>query len=172
LTRCAALRDEGLSPTDMVSTRYSVTESFVNRRSLPSAYDRDSSIGWNAWSNATIRTKDLTVLDSLLAALVELRGVSIQDLSFYVDDLEKFYDTLRQEASVSAHLRATQLAAPLGCEPAHPITIHDGTRIVANNSSDGGFVIRGSRSTDSQVLVDGLTTISRAVSIQFELVPK
>jgi len=183
-----AVRDNGVAPADLVSTRYSVTETRVNRHTNPPSYNYDSTVGWTARSNATIRAKDLSVLDTLLATLVELPGVSIQEMNFYVDSLERIYDTLRQEASASARTRATQLALPLGCVPALPITMNDGTRIQAGNSNDGGFVARGSRMTESQVLVDGLTvsdqltkglsvspglvTVTRAVSVQFELVPK
>lgn len=183
-----AVRDHGMAPGDLASTRYSVTETMVNRRTNPPTYNYDSAVGWTARSTATIRAKDLTVLDSLLATLVELREVSIQDMSFYVDSLERIYDTLRQEASVSARARAEQMASPLSCEPAQPITINDGTRIDAYNSNDGGFVIRGSRAYESAGIVSsmvvsnefvagssvspGLVKITRAVNVKFELVPK
>jgi hypothetical protein len=161
-------RDLQIAHEDVSSSAYSIREEFVRPKAIKDYFIADSSVGWRATAIASIHVKAIRMVDTLISALSLVRGVTINQVYFHVDSVERVLDSLRAEACANALMRANVMVAPLGGTVGAPLVVTDGQIQVVNGTQTSygqpsSFIVRGSRTSTSDVLVDGLAIADQFV---------
>ena len=86
-------------------------------------------VGFTVSNQVTVKVRDIDRLSSTLDSAIAAGGdlVRVHDVSFGVDEPERFFDQAREEAVADARARAAHLAALAGVELGDPLVITEST---------------------------------------------
>ena len=86
-------------------------------------------VGFTVSNQVTVKVRDIDRLSSTLDGAIAAGGdlVRVHDVSFGVDEPERFFEQAREEAVADARARAAHLAALAGVELGDPVVITEST---------------------------------------------
>jgi hypothetical protein len=106
----------GVDPNDIQSSRINIW----TERS-----ERGSARNVSLWQNLTIRLRDLSSYDELIAGLLSASIQHVDGLQLAVTDRKKYLELARLEAIRSARAQATTLAGEMGLRVGKPLSIEE-----------------------------------------------
>lgn len=109
-----AIRRAGIASKDIQTSGFSVSPLYANRPNRQDELERPEIVGYRVNNGLTIRVRNLTILGTLLDAMVTNGANSIGGISFVVSGADEKLDAARTLAMADAKRKADLYAAAAG----------------------------------------------------------
>ena len=165
----AALRERGVEPRDVQTTRFEVQPVVVYPKPERATPEEQAPrvVGYRVVNGLDVRLRDVTSLGAVLDEMVGLGMTSIGAVRFTLADPEALEREARRNAVNRATMRARTLAEAAGVALGPLVSIREGTSALPVPMHDAA--IRSARAMEAVPIAAGETEVAVTVRMEWEI---